>query len=68
MKAFNARSLAAVVAMLGSVSACSGRTVSVGSPAASAPSTDNVRRIRSQGPPLGVQLWSFREQAKPDPV
>jgi sugar phosphate isomerase/epimerase len=67
MKSFNTRSLAAVVALVIAASACGGRTVSVGSPAASA-SADNVRRIRAQGPPIGVQLWTFREQAKTDPA
>ena len=67
MKSFSTRSLAAAAAMLVTAAACSGRTVSVGSPAASS-STDNVRRIRSQGAPLGVQLWTFREQIKADPV
>ena len=79
MKSFNTRSLAAVVAVLVSASACAPRTVSVGSPgaatasgttasASTTTSSDNVRRIRGNGPPIGVQLWSFREQAKPDPV
>ena len=60
MTSFNTRSLAAVVAVLVSSVACGARTVSVGSPTASA-SADNVRRIRAQGPPIGVQLWTFRE-------
>ena len=69
MKSFNRRSRAAVVALVGSASACAPRAVTVGSPAASAsPAGDNVRRIRANGPPVGVQLWSFREAAKPDPV
>jgi sugar phosphate isomerase/epimerase len=67
MKSFNLRSLAAVVALFVSASACAQRGVTVGSPAASASSSgDNVRRIRANGPPIGIQLWSFREQAKPD--
>jgi sugar phosphate isomerase/epimerase len=44
-------------------------------PAAAAPdapsSAGDARQIRYQGnfrAPLGVQLWSFREQAKPDPA
>jgi sugar phosphate isomerase/epimerase len=67
MKRFPSRSLAAVVALL-ATAACGGRSVSVGSPSASATPSDNVLRIRSQGAPIGVQLWTFREQAKPDPV
>ncbi|MEO8563422.1 MAG: sugar phosphate isomerase/epimerase [bacterium] len=67
MKRFPSRSLAAVVALLLTAAACA-PSVSVGSAAASATPSDNVRRIRAQGAPIGVQLWSFREQAKADPV
>jgi sugar phosphate isomerase/epimerase len=66
MKRFSFRAVASV-ALLVSAVAC-GRSVSSGSPLASATPTDNVRRIRGQGAPIGVQLWSFREQAKTDPV
>ena len=69
MKSFNPRSLAAVVALLVSASACAQRAATVGSPAASASSSgENVSRLRGNGPPVGVQLWSFREAAKPDPI
>ena len=60
--------LFAVAALL-PVLACAPRAVTVGSPAtstASAPS-DNVRRLRGSGPPLGVQLWTYRAQSK-DPA
>jgi sugar phosphate isomerase/epimerase len=67
MKRPNSRSLAVVLAMLTIVSACS-RAVSVGSPSASTSSADNVRRLHAGGPPIGIQLWSFREQAKTGPV
>jgi sugar phosphate isomerase/epimerase len=63
MKRFPSRSLAAAVALLFSA-ACGARTVSVGSPSSSATPGDNVRRIRTQGAQIGIQLWSFREQAK----
>jgi sugar phosphate isomerase/epimerase len=63
---FNVRSLAAIAALV-SASACA-QAASSGSSSASARTEDNVRRIRSQGAPLGVQLWTFREQAKADPA
>ena len=62
MTRFPSRSLAAAVALL--VTAACAPAVSVGSPSASATPSDNVRRIRAQGAPIGVQLWTFREQAK----
>ena len=70
MRQFNPRSLAIVVAVLVSASAC-GRTASVGATSAGVPSPESRNEIQYQGDfhaPLGVQLWSFREQAKPDPV
>jgi len=63
MTRFPLRSFPALVALLASA-ACGGRSVSVGSSSASAAPSDNVRRIRAQGAPIGVQLWTFREQAK----
>ncbi|HEV7991400.1 MAG TPA: sugar phosphate isomerase/epimerase [Gemmatimonadaceae bacterium] len=67
MKRFPSRSLAAIAALVVSAVACA-PGASVGSPSASATPSDNVRRIRNQGAPIGVQLWTFREQAKPDPL
>jgi sugar phosphate isomerase/epimerase len=70
MKRFNPRSLAPVIAVLATASACR-RTPAVGAPSAGVTSADGVRQIRYQGDfhaPMGVQLWSFREQAKADPV
>src|SRR5688500_9694506 len=49
------------------LSAC----VTGGTPSTSNTSTDAARQAGDRGDfraPLGVQLWSFREQAKPDPV
>ncbi|MEO6526600.1 MAG: sugar phosphate isomerase/epimerase [Gemmatimonadaceae bacterium] len=66
MKSFTVRSLA-TLAVLVSASACA-QAASTGSSSASASSAGNVSRIRTQGAPLGVQLWTFREQAKTDPA
>ena len=63
------RPLAAVLAGLTAAAACR-PAASVGSPS-SMMSADNVRRIGSEDgarPPIGIQLYSFCEMAKTDPV
>jgi sugar phosphate isomerase/epimerase len=67
MKRYNLCSLTTIFGVLLATSACH-QTASV---ASSAASPDGARQIRYEGDfhaPMGVQLWSFREQAKPDPA
>lgn len=64
----DSHSLLALVAL--ALGACA-RTASVGATAAGTTSADTVHQIRYRGDvraPLGVQLWTFREQAKGDPA
>jgi sugar phosphate isomerase/epimerase len=66
----DARSFAALFALIVVTPACA-RTPSVGPSAGTATSAGIANEIRYRGDfraPLGVQLWSFREQAKGDPV
>ena len=70
MEQLNTRSLAALVALMALATACM-RTTSSGATGAAATSASTARQIRYRGDfdgPLGVQLWTFREQAKGDPV
>jgi sugar phosphate isomerase/epimerase len=70
MERFNVHSLATLAALVVLAPACA-RTTSAGAPVASATPADTAHQIRYRGDfraPLGVQLWSFREQAKSDPV
>jgi sugar phosphate isomerase/epimerase len=74
MNRYNPHTLLSVVALLGATQACrppaSSTTAATAAPA-STTSADTTHEIRYQGDfhaPLGVQLWSFREQAKADPV
>jgi len=66
MTRFPTRSLAIAAAALLSALACAPRTVTVGSPAASA-TASNTRTIGSVGAPVGLQLWSLRSLSK-DPA
>ena len=66
MKRFSLRTILPVALFVSAVGC--GQSVSSGSPLARTTPADNVHRIRGQGAPIGVQLWTFREQAKPDPV
>src|SRR5215204_1574759 len=67
MTRFTTRSLAVAAAALLPTLACAPRSVSVGSPAAGTASASNTRTIGCVGAPVGLQLWSLREQAK-DPA
>ena len=70
MEQLNTRSFAALVALTALATACM-RTTSAGAPEAVATSAGAARQIRYRGDfdgPLGVQLWTFREQAKGDPA
>ena len=69
MGRFKHQSLAAVLAVFVTAPACRPAS-SVGSPSSMNPA-DNIRRIGSEKgarPPIGLQLYSFREMAKTDPV
>lgn len=67
---FNAHSLAALVALVVAAPACT-QTTSGNVAVAGGMAADTVHQIRYRGDfrgPLGVQLWTFREQAKANPV
>ena len=64
------RSLAAALAVLVALSACSSANTP-GAMTSSAATPDGARQISYRGDfhaPMGVQLWSFREAAKTDPA
>jgi sugar phosphate isomerase/epimerase len=71
---YDPRALLAVVALVAAAQACHRNQPAGAESTAGAPgmaSADSTHEIRYQGDfhaPLGVQLWSFREQAKADPV
>ena len=65
---FDARSLVTSMALLALASACATRPASVRPQGGAA--ADTVHQVRFTGDfhePLGVQLWTFRDQAKTDP-
>ena len=70
MKRYRALFPFAVIAALAAAQGCS-RGASETPPSGAGASASAVNEIRYEGDfrgPLGVQLWTFREQAKPDPV
>src|SRR5687767_6414009 len=65
MRPLDTRSVVTILAVLAAAQSC--RPMSAGS----TQSAGGAPQIRYQGDfraPLGVQLWSFREQAKADPI
>jgi sugar phosphate isomerase/epimerase len=70
MKRLDSLSLFALAAVLAATQACQ-RTESAAETSAAKTSADGAHEIQYRGDfdaPLGVQLWSFREQAKADPA
>lgn len=75
MKSFTLRSLAATFAALLTAAACTttpaAGTTSGGAMSSSLPAPAGARQIQYRGDfnaPMGVQLWTFRKQAAPDPL